>query len=97
MQHEKRLFLNARRMTTRESAHAHIKARLRLPEWYGNNLDALHDCLGEIGEPTRITVRFAPLLAQQLGEYGTKLIRVLEESGAENAHLHIVLRTGFYR
>ncbi|MEA4912980.1 MAG: barstar family protein [Christensenella sp.] len=95
MKHEKRLALNARRMTTREQAHAHIKERLRLPDWYGNNLDALNDCLGEIGEPTQIILRFAPLLEQNLGEYGLKLIRVLENASTENENIRVVLRSGF--
>lgn len=95
MKHEKRLTLNAKKMTTREQAHAHIKERLRLPDWYGNNLDALNDCLGEIGEPTRITVRFAPLLEQTLGEYGAKLKRVLEKAAAQNENLSIALHPWF--
>ena len=95
MKHEKRRILNARRMTTRALAHAHIKDRLHLPEWYGNNLDALNDCLGEIGEPTQIILRFAPLLEQTLGEYGTKLIRVLQQAEQENKNLSVTLKTRF--
>ena len=95
MKHEKRLTLNARKMDTREHAHAHLRQRLRLPEWYGNNLDALNDCLGEIGEPTRIVVRFAPVLSQTLGEYGTRMIRVLEQATQENQNLRISLKNGF--
>ncbi len=95
MERERRYFLNARRMTTKENAHAHIKERLRLPEWYGNNLDALHDCLGEIGKPTRITVRFAPLLEQTLGEYGTKLLSVLNDAALENGNLRISQKIWF--
>ena len=95
MKHETRLSLNARRMTTRELAHAHLKERLRLPDWYGNNLDALNDCLGEIGEPTTIVVRFAPQLAQLLGDYGTRLMRVLEQAAQENQNLRILFKNGF--
>ena len=95
MKHERRLALNARRMTTREQAHAHLKECLRLPDWYGNNLDALNDCLGEIGEPTRIILRFSPALEQNLGEYGVKLIRVLENASTENENIRVVFRSGF--
>ena len=95
MKHEKRLTLNARKMDTREHAHAHLKQRLRLPEWYGGNLDALNDCLGEIGEPTRIILRFTPKLIQSLGDYGAKLIRVLEQASQENQNLRISLKNGF--
>ena len=95
MKHMKRLTLNAKKMTTRERAHAHIKERLRLPDWYGNNLDALNDCLGEIGEPTWIVVRFAPALEETLGDYGTRIIRVLEQAAQENKNLTIVLKDRF--
>ncbi len=95
MKHEKRLTLNARRMDTRGHAHAHLKQRLHLPEWYGSNLDALNDCLGEIGEPTWIILRFAPRLTQSLGDYGAKLIQVLEQASQENNNLRISLKNGF--
>lgn len=95
MKHEKRLTLNARRMDTRERAHAHLKQRLRLPDWYGGNLDALNDCLGEIGEPTRVIVRFAPVLTRSLGGYGARLIRVLEQAAEENGNLRVTLKNGF--
>ena len=95
MEHEKKLFLNARRMDTRERAHAHMKERLRLPEWYGNNLDALNDCLGEINEPTRIVLRFAPALERSLGEYGLTLISVLQQATETNKNLQLSLKTWF--
>ena len=95
MKHEKRLTLNARRMTSREQAHAHLKERLRLPDWYGNNLDALNDCLGEICAPTQIIVRFAPMLEQNLGDYGIKIIRVLEQAAQENINLKVTLKPWF--
>ena len=95
MKHEKRLTLNARRMTSREQAHAHLKERLRLPDWYGNNLDALNDCLGEICAPTQIIVRFSPMLEQNLGDYGAKIIRVLEQAAQENINLKVTLKPWF--
>ncbi len=95
MKHEKRLALNAMRMTTRELAHAHLKERLQLPHWYGNNLDALNDCLGDIGEPTHIILRFAPQLEASLGDYGAKLIRVLQQAAEQNENLRVTLRTWF--
>ena len=82
-------------MTSREQAHAHLKERLRLPDWYGNNLDALNDCLGEVGEPTQIIVRFAPMLEQTLGDYGIRIIRVMQRAAEENPNLRVTLKTWF--
>lgn len=92
MKHEKRLALNALRMTTREHAHAHLKERLHLPQWYGNNLDALSDCLGDIGEATQIILRFAPQLEASLGDYGVKLIRVMQQAADQNENLRVTIR-----
>ena len=94
-QHEKKLFLNARKMTTRERAHAHLKERLHLPQWYGNNLDALNDCLGEINEPTRIVLRFSPVLERSLGEYGLSIIRVLQQATENNWNICLTIRPWF--
>ena len=46
------VYLEGRLMTDRAAAHAEIKDKLSLPEYYGANLDALWDCLIEIGEET---------------------------------------------
>ena len=41
--------------------HNEIREKLELPEWYGNNLDALWDMLtGFIETPVTITVIFKP-------------------------------------
>lgn len=37
---------------TKEDALAALGRALRFPEWYGNNLDALWDCLTDLTEPT---------------------------------------------
>ncbi|MEA4940804.1 MAG: barstar family protein [Christensenella sp.] len=84
--------LNGKRMDSREHAHAHLARRLRLPSYYGNNLDALNDCLGEIVEPTRILLRNASHLRESLGEYGERLIAVLAEAAERNPSVTFVLR-----
>ena len=40
--------LDASKMTDKATSHAYLKEVLGLPEYYGNNLDALHDCLEEM-------------------------------------------------
>ena len=87
--------LSGRRMDTREHAHAHLKKRLRLPEWYGNNLDALCDCLGEINEPSVILIRHAGALRESLGEYGGKLLSVLSAMTGENPNITLVVHKKF--
>ncbi len=45
-----KVVLDAMKMQTREEAHVYLKDALELPEYYGGNLDALYDCLSEMGQ-----------------------------------------------
>lgn len=40
--------LDAEKLNEREAAHAYLKEMLNFPDYYGNNLDALYDCLTEM-------------------------------------------------
>ncbi len=65
--------------------HDVLARELCFPEWYGKNLDALHDCLTAISRDTRITfLHFAALPFPSAG-----LLRVLGDSENENPHLEI--------
>lgn len=68
------VYLEGRLMTDRAAAHAEIKNKLSLPEYYGANLDALWDCLIEIGEETVITVCHPGAMLSALREYGCRLL-----------------------
>lgn len=80
-----------RYMRTRESAHRHIKRRMKLPEYYGANLDALWDCLGDISESTTIRIVSAEKLPEYLGEYGNRLLDIFQQAEKENDMLTIEL------
>lgn len=41
------VIIDSRKLTDKESAHKYLKETLGLPDYYGNNLDALHDVLTE--------------------------------------------------
>lgn len=89
--------LNGLRMRTKERAHDHLARRLKLPNWYGRNLDALSDCLGEISEPTTILLRNTARLEQSLGEYGARLLSVLAAAAEANKHITLEKRERFLR
>lgn len=89
--------LNGKRMDTREHAHSHLARQFRLPTWYGRNLDALCDCLGEINVPTVILLRNARVMKHSLGDYGGKLVSVLSAMTGENTNLSLVIHQRYFR
>lgn len=97
MQKSRVVVLNGKRMRTRERAHTHLARRLRLPNWYGRNLDALCDCLGEINVPTVILLRNVRVMKQSLGDYGTKLISALAAMTGENTNLSLVVHQKYFQ
>ena len=61
-----------------EDLHRALAEGLRFPAWYSGNLDALHDCLTDLHEPTELIVR------------GTNAFRrVLDDSAEENPNLTV--------
>lgn len=77
---------------SREALHELLAARLRLPSWYGRNLDALYDCLTELGEETEIEVVHAGALRARLGGYAGVLLRVLADAAEDNPALRVEVK-----
>ena len=73
--------LDGRRMDTRAAAFLHIKQELGLPEYFGNNLDALADCLSEL-RAASVILRYTNAMINALGVYGQKMIGVFEMEAA---------------
>lgn len=88
---ERRVTLSGNQMTTKETMHTYLARKLRLPAYYGRNLDALHDCLCEIAQPLRITVTYTASLVEKTGEYGELFLDVLKDSAKENKNLTLLL------
>lgn len=85
-----RFVLEGSAITSREALHRALAEGLELPEWYGGNLDALHDCLTELDRPLELTVRGGAALEAALGGYAVALRRVLADCAAENGLLTVV-------
>lgn len=79
-----RIELDGRKMDTRQDAHRYLQEKLALPAYYGHNLDALHDCLTDLGEETRVTLTYRQAMLNALGAYGQSLLAVFRDAAAEN-------------
>ena len=63
----KKIILNGKLMEN--NPHEYMKKSLNFPEYYGKNLDALFDCLSEIGEKTEITLIYSKKIKKTRKKY----------------------------
>ena len=59
-----------------EGKHEYLKNIFSFPEYYGCNLDALNDCLGDLRATTVITYN-----GHAAGEFSGKVLTVMENCG----------------
>ena len=64
--------------------HSAFRKALDFPQWYGNNLDALYDCLTEIFEPTHLILSNLPPLSG--------FQETLEDAAAQNESLSVTIQ-----
>jgi len=83
--------LDGKLMKDRETLHGILADLLGFPDWYGRNLDALHDCLTDIQEETWIRVQNENDLTLHLGNYAAAFLNVLAASAEKNKKLHYVI------
>lgn len=83
----KNVILDCENLLQKEQAHLYLAQMLDFPDYYGKNLDALFDCLTELGECT-ITLKGEHIL-HQADCYGVKVLQVLEEAAQANPRLKL--------
>ena len=76
----KEIVIDCAGMTSPRQLPAALAEALDFPQWYGNNLNALHDCLTDLSQPVRLTIRGI----DELGIFAGGFCRVLEDSREEN-------------
>ena len=86
----KHVILDGESILTRDDLHKALREGLAFPEWYGNNLDALHDVLTDCREKTVIGLVDLPILEDHLGDYAVYFLRVLDDCAQESSHLCIL-------
>ena len=76
------VLLDGRDMVSREAVHDLLTAKLKMPDYYGRNLDALYDALGAYPEHVAITLVHAEAALSNLGNYAKSLIKTFEDASA---------------
>ena len=78
-----KIVLDGKNMCDKLQAHAYIAEKLSFPEYYGANLDALWDCLGELPRGSSILLINREALVMSLGDYGKRLLNTFLQSAME--------------
>nr|MBQ8244343.1 barstar family protein [Oscillospiraceae bacterium] len=81
--------IDCTKIDSRESLHAVFAEALQFPAWYGNNLDALHDCLSAVTGTVRLENWEAAQAA--LGRYGLAAKRAIMDAAFQNQNLDLIL------
>ena len=63
-------------LASREELHRRLREALPLPAWYGDNLDALHDVLGDAEAPLELVFRNAEGVTEDMRDYVGALRRL---------------------
>lgn len=80
----KQITLDGNLLADSAKVHDYLKEMLEFPEYYGNNFDALHDCLTDL-EDIEITVT----LPKEDGAIFQKALRVFKAANRENDSLKL--------
>ncbi len=85
--------LNGSELTTRENLHNELKEKLNFPDHYGENLDALWDCLvGWVDLPLTIYWENFSVSRRYLGDYADRTLKIFMNAEKELEHLKIEIK-----
>lgn len=80
----KQVILDGNILADATQVHDYLKEMLEFPEYYGKNLDALHDCLTDL-EDVEITIT-SP---DENGAIFQRILRVFKAADRENETLYL--------
>ena len=84
------IFLDAKQMTSKSEAHKYIKEMLKLPNYYGENLDALWDILSSKSRVISVFLLHEEKLYENLEQYGKELVEVFHDA-ANNGNIQFTI------
>ena len=77
------VFLDGNRILSPAALHRAFAEALDLPDYFGRNMDALHDCLTDIFEPVCVVAVNLPALREHLGRSANAFRRLMEDLAEE--------------
>lgn len=80
------VFLDTREFTDKEASHAYLKVMLDFPDYYGNNLDALYDCLTDLS-----SMEIYLENVEDAGSYYPVIKHVMQSAKKDNPDIRILI------
>ena len=81
----KEIIIDCAKVCDKAQLHRALKEALSFPDWYGNNLDALYDCLTEMEEDTHLTLADW----EQIAPWAAGFKDVFDDAAQENPCFNI--------
>ncbi len=80
--------LDGEKIEDNRMLHDTLASSLDFPQWYGRNLDALFDCLTDIGESVHIRILHENAMEEHLGRsYAISLANVICRAAEANPEI----------
>lgn len=73
------VIIEGKHITDKETLWKELHKSMKLPEYFGNNLDALADVLSEQNEKIQVKISDVQDIEENLGNYGKSFLKILEE------------------
>ena len=74
----------------RERIHTYLKKAFDFPAYYGENLDALYDCLTDPTGPIQVVLPPEKVWCDAMGGYGEAMYGIFLQAARENKDLVLV-------
>ncbi|TPG58017.1 barstar family protein [Hymenobacter nivis] len=75
-----KIFLSGAEMTSELALHAQLKQKLFFPDYYGENLDALWDCIRCVDVPLTVVWQDFAQSQEYLGQYAERVLETLRDA-----------------
>lgn len=86
----KRIIVNCKKVTSTAELYNLLEKKLKTPEYFGRNLDALHDVLTEM--QITLEIRSFAKLRESLGDYADTLAAMLRATDEECDRFRAVIK-----
>ena len=82
------VLLDGEKIENAKELHRVFAQTLSLPDYYGSNLDALHDALTDISDGIGVVAVNTPLLQKRMGRRWHSFCRLMEDLTEEKPGFH---------